>query len=140
MFEMRIPFIAVTMMLTANSISDLIKKEICLKTTLILTAFGIIFQLEYIKAGLITILLSIVPGIFMIALSIITKERIGMGDGIVVLCVGIWNGFYSAVSILMTGMFMAAICGIVLFFFKRKVKEFPFVPFLLAAELITALF
>ena len=107
MFEMRIPFIAVTMMLTANSISDLIKKEICLKTTLILTAFGIIFQLEYIKAGLITILLSIVPGAFMIALSIITKERIGTGDGIVVLCAGIWSGLYGALNILMTGMFLA---------------------------------
>lgn len=139
MLEMRISFIVVTCMLLINSISDLVRKEICLKLTLTAGIVGVIFQFIYLRAGLINVLLSLIPGVILLFLSVITKGKIGAGDGIVVLCIGIWSDLYNALNIVMTGMFLAALGGVVLFFLKSKVKELPFVPFLLAANMITTM-
>ena len=139
MFEMRISFIVVTCMLLINSITDLVRKEICLKLTLTAGIAGVIYQLAYMRSGLINVLLSLIPGAVLIFLSVITKGQIGAGDGIVVLCIGTWLDLYNSLNILMTGMFLAALGSVFLFFLKRKVKELPFVPFLLAAELILPL-
>ena len=67
----------------------------------------------------------------------VSKERIGFGDGVLFLAVGVWCGLWGSVSLLFLSLIYFLIVGAVgILFFRRSKKEaFPFVPFVLAAAL-----
>ncbi len=82
--------------------------------------------------------LSLLPGIILIGLGWLSKWQIGIGDGIIILIMGLWLGIRETVAVLLMGMFLCSIvCGGLLLLRKagRKTKV-PFVPFLWAAYLI----
>ncbi len=82
--------------------------------------------------------LSLLPGIIFIGLGWLSKWQIGIGDGVIILIMGLWLGIRETVAVLLMGMFLCSIvCGGLLLVRKagRKTKV-PFVPFLWAAYLI----
>lgn len=82
--------------------------------------------------------LSLLPGIIFIGLGWLSKWQIGIGDGIIILIMGLWLGIRETVAVLLMGMFLCSIvCGGLLLARKagRKTKV-PFVPFLWVAYLI----
>ncbi len=82
--------------------------------------------------------LSLLPGIIFIGFGWLSKWQIGIGDGIIILIMGLWLGIRETVAVLLMGMFLCSIvCGGLLLVRKagRKTKV-PFVPFLWVAYLI----
>ena len=114
-----------------NSVQDIRKKEIFLIPTSISFAVGIIYSL---LAGISVsiVLSSMLPGFMVLAISLMFKGQVGLGDAAVVLSVGIWNGLFFTFFILLLAL--AAASAVCVIFFVRGIKnrELPFVPFLLA--------
>ena len=72
-------------------------------------------------------------GIFAVLTSLVTKGKIGMGDGLLLCATGLGLGFWGNLELFAIALLMAAVTSIILLMFRladRK-KSIPFVPFLL---------
>ena len=117
-------------LLAANSIRDLRQREILLLPTVLSGFTGAVL---YLAAGgaFMGLLAALLPGSILLCCGLIS-EQAGAGDGILVMALGIWTGapvIYPAVPaafallVLTAGDFRI---------FRRKVRDWPFVPFLAA--------
>lgn len=84
-------------------------------------------------------LFGILPGIFLLGISAVTGEAIGYGDGLAVAVCGLALGAEPAIRILMTALFLSAGWSLLLLVLRKagKKESFPFVPFLLTAQIVT---
>ena len=74
----------------------------------------------------------VVSGIAFLLISICTGEKIGKGDALLILGIGMHQGFWSALMIVFTAMLMVCVHGLLLLKKKKGWKyEIAFVPFLL---------
>ena len=78
------------------------------------------------------ILLSLLPGLFFLLVSWCTKEKVGYGDGILLLITGLTVGFNQCFTGLCISLFLSAFFGVLLLLFHKAQKNsrIPFVPFL----------
>lgn len=87
------------------------------------------------------IVLHFFPGCLVLGLSWLTKESIGYGDGLVILCLGC---FLTVIEILNLGMISITLAGVVALFLllikkQGRKMQIPFVPFLLGGYAILIL-
>lgn len=78
-------------------------------------------------------ILSILPGISFWLLSLVTGEKVGYGDGWILIMIGLFTGLRRCFLILLVGL-MAESAMILVLLAMRKIttdREIPFVPFLL---------
>ena len=111
--------------LIINSVRD-IKKRMIFPLMLIGTAVG----------GAVYKGLSFIPGMLILAASLISKEQIGKGDALAVFASGAWSGALDIWKVmLLSSLFTAVFAGII-WIKKKKNAELPYVPFLTAGFLI----
>ena len=86
------------------------------------------FRFGELAAGLL-------PGIFLLMAAALSKGRIGYGDGILLIAVGLICGLAETLSILIAALLLAAAAGGVYLLVRKKPigTELPFAPFVLAA-------
>ena len=74
------------------------------------------------------------PGVFFLILSFVTREKVGYGDGWMLLMIGLFAGYEDCFVILMLGLVLESVTALVLLVFRkiRREDEIPFAPFLLA--------
>lgn len=141
----------VSLLLTAlllfiNTVSDIRAMRISLKATrylglsLLLLRFCRIFPTGEPVAGFFaSLILSLLPGIFFKALSLILPSMIGGGDGDVICALGCALTFDDILFSLLWAFLAAGIYGLILLTRHRNVRmEFPFIPFLSAGTAATA--
>ena len=99
---------------------------------------GICFDIVYTKYALASILGGVGVGVAMYIFSIISKEKIGKGDALLVMVTGLYLGFMNTVVLVWLSSVLAALVGLVLIrkYDNKADKEMPFVPFILLAYLI----
>jgi leader peptidase (prepilin peptidase)/N-methyltransferase len=123
--------------LAVHSIMDLRSGEISLWLTAIYAAVGTLWR---IFAGTLTweIFFSLIPGVLCLCLAKMTAEKVGYGDGFLLLALGCYLGWEDMLLLCMTALIGGGICGLILmlFFHKKKDYEIPFVPFLFLGDLI----
>ena len=126
---------AVLIFLSICTIFDIRKKEI----PLILEGAGMAAAVGYTiwRIGnesifAAQILLSLLPGLFFLLVSWCTKEKVGYGDGILLLITGLMVGFNQCLTGLCISLFLSAFFGVLLLFLHKAEKNsrIPFVPFL----------
>lgn len=78
-------------------------------------------------------LLAIIPGAGFWLLSLITGEKVGYGDGWVLVMVGLFVGLQNCFLILLAGLVSESVAALVLLAFGKASgnREIPFAPFLL---------
>ena len=139
MFKMQIEnnFIngAVLIFLSICTIFDIRKKEIPLILAGVGMAAAVGLTIWRIGDGSIftaQILLSLLPGLFFLFVSWCTKEKVGYGDGILLLIIGLTVGFYQCLAGLCISLFLSAFFGELLLFLHKAKKNsrIPFVPFM----------
>lgn len=120
--------------LGVNSWTDIRYRKVSLCSVGAYLLVGIFYQCLYRKEAA-AMLLGLIPGILLVAVSKATREALGMGDALLMLVLGMYLGLWAAVEVLFAAMFLAAIWAGALLFVKKKGRdyEFPFVPFLLLA-------
>ena len=79
--------------------------------------------------------LGAIVGIGIILISVCTKLAIGLGDGLVLLVVGIFIGLWKTLMILFLAGILVAVVGIIMMVQKKGNlnTSLPFIPFILAA-------
>ena len=121
-----------------TSYEDLKTRQVRVIEVLIFGVFGIFFNLICKPHTAISVLGGVLVGAGVYIFSIFSKEKIGKGDGLIVMVTGLYLGFRSTLYLLWISSVLAAMVGTV--FIKRHGEkmdfELPFVPFLMAGYLI----
>ena len=120
-------------MLFYLSVEDVRKKTIPVIPMMIFGVAGVAFHLYYGRLNIIAVTSGLIPGVIAYIISVLTAEKIGRGDALLLMVTGIYMGFWGNVFMLWFALIFAAIGGLIAmaFFKKPKGYELPFVPFLL---------
>lgn len=83
-------------------------------------------------------LIAIIPGVGLMVLAHLTEKKVGLGDGILLMLIGILEGIGKVLLIFCVGLFLQSLFAVVLVMIGKADKQtrIPFVPFLLAARII----
>lgn len=81
---------------------------------------------------------AVLPGAAMIVISFLTNKKVGYGDGILLVILGIMEGIDKILLVFCVGLFLQSLAAVVLLLMRKADKQtcMPFVPFLLAAQII----
>ena len=119
-----------------------IKKKAVPKVFLLI--WGIVsviyFVFEIINGqNMLGLLLGVIPGIITLVLSIVTKEKIGLGDGLILICVGCLQAIKDVLCMIFFSFIFLTVVLIFLLAIRRigRSSRIPFVPFLFLGQLIT---
>ncbi len=85
------------------------------------------------ETGILTAAFSLIPGAGFLLLSFFTREKVGYGDGWVLLMIGLFLGVYRCFLVLLAGLLAESAIAIVLLALRKiqRDREIPFSPFLL---------
>lgn len=85
------------------------------------------------EISMFTVAVSLLPGAGFFLLSFFSREKVGYGDGWVLLMIGLFLGVYQCFLILLVGLLAESAVAIVLLAFRKvqRDREIPFSPFLL---------
>ena len=72
----------------------------------------------------------VMPGLFLLFLSWISRESIGYGDGAAVIVLGLWTGVLFTLLTVCIGILAAGVWSMVCLI-RKKTGPIPFIPFLL---------
>ena len=80
-------------------------------------------------------MIAYVPGFIILTIAKITNEKIGYGDGWIILILGSFLGIYEIYRIFQFAVILTAAASVILLCIKKEGREYkiPFLPFLWAA-------
>ena len=125
--------IVITIFLILSTLIDLRKKEVNISLCISVALVGLIYEIFISKTDILSIILGILPGIFLMLTSIVTNEEIGKGDAAIFSTIGIFLGLIKTILVLIYAIFSTIIIGGILLLIRKKNKKYkiPFVPFIL---------
>lgn len=132
--------------LLCNAVRDIRTRKIFLPLSVLYGVAGLILELVTREGGLREaasgLLFSCIPGVLFLLLARISEEKIGYGDGILVLVFGIGLGLYENLFALQAALLLAGVTSLVLLVLKkvRKKDTLPFAPFFAAGFFLRHLF
>ena len=120
------------------TITDLKSKTIPIWWTVVFGISAMIYQIFWKKQKLEAILFSMIIGVTLLVAAKISNQRIGYGDGIIFLILGLWIGFWDGISLLFFSLILSSIISVYLIIVRRKGRDYriPFIPFVTAAYII----
>ena len=119
------------------TLTDFKEKKIYGEWLGIFFVLGIIYC-RYLERSAQEIAISMIPGVIVLIVSIVSHEEIGRGDGLMIINMGIMLGIEKNVMLLMISLFVCAIVSLFMIAVKKvgKKYEIPFAPFLMVALVI----
>jgi len=134
-FGILVGFFAV---LVIFAVQDIREKSIKLENTLLLMALAVFIRVMLCKCPVYEKILGIAPGVLFLACAYFTKEKIGYGDGLITLGIGIFTGMWPCILVCLLACFLAAFVGVILLVSKKITKgsSLPFIPFLTASYVL----
>ena len=120
------------------AITDLKSKTIPIWWTVVFGISAMIYQIFWKKQKLEAILFSMIIGVTLLVAAKISNQRIGYGDGIIFLILGLWIGFWDGISLLFFSLILSSIISVYLIIVRRKGRDYriPFIPFVTAGYII----
>jgi len=120
------------------SFDDIRSKEIRVIEIGVFGIIGVLLHIFFGKNSWYSMVGGVAVGAIMYLISVLSKEKIGKGDALIIMVAGIYLGCIRTIELLWVSSLLAAIVGIGVVLIKKKNKEYemPFVPFLLAGYLI----
>lgn len=93
------------------------------------------------ESGIVSMVFAMSPGMFLLALSIVTEQQIGVGDGISAAILGLFLGAPMIYMVLMGALFLSSICAAVLLISHRGARHsrMPWIPFMAAGVIVSIL-
>ncbi len=118
------------------AVFDIRHKEVSLLWILAGIAAASGFGIWRIALGAATVTgtgLSLLPGVFFLLMGFGTKEKVGYGDGLLLLAAGLFLGAYRCFLALCIGLAFSAATALFLLAFRKadRNSRMPFIPFLL---------
>ncbi|MCR4695511.1 MAG: prepilin peptidase [Pseudobutyrivibrio sp.] len=124
-----IPLLAIT------AYEDIKEKRIHGFYIVIFGLLGLAINIAIRQQSFRALALGMVPGLILYIFGIITGEKIGKGDGLLIMVCGMYMGLYSVMGLIWLASIIATIVGVCLLALKKKDRksEMPFIPFLFIA-------
>ena len=124
-------------MLSLYAVEDIRKKRISVRYLWIFGVAGIAINLFQRSISVPDMLLGAAVGAALVAVSLLTRGSIGLGDGFLLMTAGIFLGGSSVLELLFISLLYAALVSLGMLAFRRwkRKREIPFVPFLLLGYL-----
>ncbi|MCF0131287.1 MAG: prepilin peptidase [Pseudobutyrivibrio sp.] len=99
---------------------------------------GVVWNVLSGEMTVSAMLAGMILGVLLLIFSIISKEKIGMGDAMMVIITGIYLGIRNTTSLVFFSTLLAGILGMLFIKIKNKEigYELPFAPFLFAVYII----
>lgn len=126
--------IVTVLWLALLSIEDIQKKQVCKKSLLfgvILTVIVLLYRWIDSSFQLLDTGKSLVPGSLLLMIAFLTR-KVGVADGIVLLCIGLQEGYQNCMLIATVGLAVSSFISAILLVMKKvnHNTEIPFLPFL----------
>lgn len=109
------------------------KRYLIIAMIVVLATEGILIIKE--ERSITDLFIDIMPGIFLLLITGITKGKMGAGDGIVFLILGLMIGYFPALMVMTAALFLSGIYGGYLMLVKKasRTLTIPWMPFVLMA-------
>lgn len=129
----KIVHICLIIILGVICVFDIKRKKIPVYMLIILAAAGIISNFTVGEFDIEKRIIAMLPGMILLIVSMITKQQIGYGDGMIILIMGLYIDIDDILSIVLSSFLLSSIAAIILMtvFKKKKNFEMAFSPFLL---------
>lgn len=115
--------------LMINTWTDCRKRVIDLRVT---AGYLLVVVFMIVLGGLEWSVIGILPGLILCVISGFHKEKVGSGDGILLMAVGVSLGLEKTCRILLNGCLLVCVWWMISsVLLRNKKREFPFAPFLL---------
>ena len=131
------------MMILINNIFLAICSYTDIKSRKISMKVCIIFAMAYMTIQLLSNngllwITGVVPGVLLLFVALVSGQKIGYGDGVMVLVSGIGSGITLCIDICSVAMLLSGVTALVLFLSKKKSKDdsIPFAPFVFAGNVV----
>lgn len=111
-----------------EAIEDLKSRSVSVVSLAVAAVVGIVGNLFLWQIEFASVIDGSIIGLTLIAASIISMGAFGLGDGVVFLITGIYLGGAMNLELVLMAMLMAMLYGMVMHFFRRKIREIPFIP------------
>ncbi len=136
-----INIIVVLLFLIISSLTDIKNKQIYIIPSMVFALVGFIINACTANISAYSLILGVITGLLLIVIGIISKGKIGIGDGIVVAILGIFLGFERNILTLILALMLSSTYSIGLILIKKYSKTYtiPFVPFITGGFLICTL-
>lgn len=121
--------------LGALSVEDIKKKKVSIVVLALAGIAGILMHLQFARISIWNILGGVTVGAVMYGVSILSREKIGKGDAILIAVTGIYLGFWGNIILLWVSSVLAGMGGVFALVLLKKGREFeiPFIPFVFVA-------
>lgn len=124
--------------LAAAGIMDIRKKEI---PVFLFAAGGVLAVARFLLSpaeGWIYYTFALAPGLGMLFVSLLTREKVGYGDGIFLVIIGLLEGGRQCMAILGIALLLASLFSVLLLICKKASLQarIPFVPFVFISYLL----
>ncbi len=122
----------VVLILVILSWQDVERKKISIRLCVLSICFIIMGNLFFHLESMFFMISGMLVGGFVLIVSYITKESIGMGDGVVFIITGLTAGGINNFEILVMSLFLASFAGMYYLIFKKcnKKETMAFLPFI----------
>lgn len=129
----KIVHICLIIILGVICVFDIKRKKIPVYMLIILAAAGIISNFTVGEFDIEKRIIAMLPGMILLIVSMITKQQIGYGDGMIILIMGLYIDIDDILSIVLSSFLLSSIAAIILMtvFKKKKNFEMAFSTFLL---------
>lgn len=124
-------------LLMYSAYTDIRRREIDIIPVFVFAVLGFGCMSFGYKVSVYSSLAGAMLGLFLVWLSILSKGVLGLGDGVLFIVLGLYLGHEKSVELLLLSLLLSAIYSVVVLIRERNInKEYPFVPFILAAYLM----
>ncbi|HEY9574534.1 MAG TPA: prepilin peptidase [Lachnospiraceae bacterium] len=139
--EKKIVFGILFCVLLLESFLDLKKREISLRLCLLGIVLRVLFLIFYQDISWGNALLGSTLGLCFFGISFLTREKIGYGDGFMVLLTGFYLGLFAMIRLLLYSFIILFLVSVLLYVVVKNKKEIriPYIPFLFLGLFLEAL-
>ncbi len=124
-------YVLLWIFLVFHAISDIKTRKINVIVCILFGIAGMIFFICNSERDVLSLTGGLMAGAYLLVFSFLTKEAVGVGDGIVVMATGIWLGGVVTFAVLMGGFVLAALFGLMGICTQKATgkTELAFIPF-----------
>ena len=114
-----------------TAFDDLRTRQVRVMELIVFAVLGLLIDLFSPTYSWLSILGGVSIGMVLMVVSYFSKEKIGMGDALIVAVSGLYLGFVNTLILLWLSSSLTSIYGVI-----KKKQELPFIPFLTVAYVI----
>ncbi|MCM1430904.1 MAG: prepilin peptidase [Muribaculaceae bacterium] len=120
------------------SVEDIRRRELATPSILVVGAAGLALSLLGGEWRELSVLIRFVPGLLCLLLACVSRESIGYGDGLVILCMGAYLPLAQLLQMCMTALTLAGLAALFLLLVRHRGRKttLPLIPFLLAGYVL----